>query len=307
MAVSSETAKGFNASALSAVAFRRYAFTAVAFLSTLYLFMYIFFPTSIATVNGHLVSDASSKGSSSTDLTPKLDSAKVATLIELRPMANLVPLILHFASVLGPTWPIRIFHSTENAAIFKTSHAMKQYVVSGRIVLTEMPAETSFKNHNAVSEFLAADTWFWDQLAPADHVLLFQADSILCSNAPQKVDDYFEYDLIGAPIDAKYGVGYNGGLSLRNRNKVIEVIKKYDWQETKKFEDQWFYIKMNETGARLPKPDIAKTFSIETIYYDKPLGLHQVQRWQKSKLDEVSQWCPEWKLTEAGTLYSPGH
>jgi len=87
--------------------------------------------------------------------------------------------------------------------------------------------------------------WLWESLAPAENILLFQSDSMLCANAARSVDDYFKYDFVGAPIATDLGRGYNGGLSLRKRSTTMRVLEEWDWEETKKdgdrFEDQWFF------------------------------------------------------------------
>lgn len=87
--------------------------------------------------------------------------------------------------------------------------------------------------------------WLWESLAPAEHILIFQSDSMLCANAARSVDDYFEYDFIGAPIAKHLGVGYNGGLSLRKRSSIMRILNEWDWEESQKegdrFEDQWFF------------------------------------------------------------------
>jgi len=89
------------------------------------------------------------------------------------------------------------------------------------------------------------DSWFWEDLDPVEHVLIFQSDSMLCANAARSVDDFFEYDLVGAPIAKDLGTGYNGGLSLRKRSTILRVLENYDWEATQKegdrFEDQWYY------------------------------------------------------------------
>lgn len=88
-------------------------------------------------------------------------------------------------------------------------------------------------------------SWLWESLAPAEHILIFQSDSMLCANAARSVDDYLEYDFVGAPIASHLGKGYNGGLSLRKRSSILRVLEEFNWEETKKegdrFEDQWFY------------------------------------------------------------------
>lgn len=87
----------------------------------------------------------------------------------------------------------------------------------------------------------------WEDLAPAEHILLFESDSMICANAARSVDDYIKYDFIGSPIvDDKS----TGGLSLRRRSTVLRVLENWDWSESyalidenKPHEDQWFYRK----------------------------------------------------------------
>jgi len=48
---------------------------------------------------------------------------------------------------------------------------------------------------------------FWEGLAPAENILYFQRDSILCSNSVRSVEDFFEFDFVGAPVDPDGGWG----------------------------------------------------------------------------------------------------
>lgn len=231
-----------------------------------------------------------------------LDRKKVATIIETRAKSNLVPLIVHFANVLGPTWPIHVVGSKENQHLFTESAVFQRYVASGQITLAQLDPSISLKKSTDVSAFLAANGDFWQSLAPVDHVLLFQADSILCSNSPRRVDDFLEYDLVGAPISSQYGVGYNGGLSLRNRTRTLEIIESVKWNG--EYEDQWFYKQLVAVGAKMPTEEVANQFAVETILAESPLGLHQVHRWHRGdNLKKLIQWCPEVQIADGSTSF----
>ncbi|KAF8856874.1 hypothetical protein BDZ45DRAFT_691357 [Acephala macrosclerotiorum] len=227
-----------------------------------------------------------------------------------------MPLLLHFSSVLGPEWPIFLFTSSQND--IPLSAPFKRLINERRIVVRFLPPNVNFKNRLDVSRFIT-EPWMWEQLSPAGHVMMFQSDSILCSSSTLKVDDFLEYDFVGAPIDPAYGEGYNGGLSLRNRSMVLDIISEFNWskefdraddkrQPSVQYEDQWFYKKMKELpdrgkpAARLPSLEVAKTFSVESIWYDKPLGYHQVQRWQQDRMDEVERWCSEYKIATSEVI-----
>jgi hypothetical protein len=171
-------------------------------------------------------------------------TTKAAVIIETRFRTNLVPLILHFGSVLGPTWPILIYTSAEAVGQFSTSAALARYLRTGIIQVRILPQTTLFTNSDSVNAFMT-QKWIWEDLAPAEHILIFQSDSMLCANAARSVEDYFHYDLVGAPIAKDLGKGYNGGLSLRKRSTILRILDTWDWEKTKKdgdrFEDQWFY------------------------------------------------------------------
>ncbi|TVY31361.1 hypothetical protein LSUB1_G008955, partial [Lachnellula subtilissima] len=130
---------------------------------------------------------------------------KVAVIIESRFRTNLIPLILHFGSVLGDSWPIIILTSAESVSQFSASSALAQYVQNGIVQVRVLPQDLMLTDSDAMNHFLT-QAWLWENLSPAEHVLLFQSDSMLCANAARSVNDYFEYDFVGAPIAAGGGM-----------------------------------------------------------------------------------------------------
>jgi hypothetical protein len=52
----------------------------------------------------------------------------------------------------------------------------------------------------------------------------------------------------------------------------------------------------DEGAINLPSMEIARTFSVETIDFPHPLGVHQVHRWLKDQILSLDTWCPEYKL-----------
>jgi hypothetical protein len=247
----------------------------------------------------------------------------VAAIIENGPLEKIVPLLLHFSSVLGPEWPIILFTSQD---IIPTSSAFHRAIDGLRISVRFLPhSRVHVSNHQARSSTLAK-TWFWEQLAPAEHVLLFQSDSILCANSHHRIEDFLEYDFVGTPILEEEGVDRHGGkvigsldsgLSLRNRSMVLDIIKASDFESESAYannmemsEDQWFYQKMlqlplrpdGRSGARLPSVKIATSFSVETIWHDRPLGYGHVRRWGAKKTEKMDRWCPEHRLAQSSLV-----
>ena len=214
---------------------------------------------------------------------PPTITQNVAAIVEGRPLDSYAPLILHFASVLGPEWPIFIFTTHDEVP---KSAAFQRALETKRIWIHRLPDSTDFKNRDAVSEFFTT-SWFWEQLAPAKHVLLFQSDSIICSNSPVNIENFLEYDFVGAPIDPNRGMGdegMNGGLSLRNRTTILDIISRHSWKDELakakdrnnpkvRYEDQWYYQRLKEMQhrtdggyeARIPTLEAANRFSVETM------------------------------------------
>jgi hypothetical protein len=244
---------------------------------------------------------SSSKSAASGDLF-QIDK-KVAAIVETRPVRTLIPLILHFASVLGPDWPILFFTraSTLSAlsAFGHSSIPFKRMVASGQIKIIELPTEPWLGNYLGISHFLASK-WFWDKMESAEYMLNFQTDSILCANSGRQVEDYFDYDFIGAYHPWVPGA-YNGGLSLRNVALARKVVSMYNISDdvaegTKDgwYEDVWFCNKMKGLGGRFPTLEVASEFSVDLIWAERPLGFHGINKTvQIDREAQIYEWCPE--------------
>lgn len=225
---------------------------------------------------------------------PAVDRPK-AVIIESTMIPNLIPVMLHFATVLGPAWGMVLF-TLKDSWVEPLSAPFQRLQDEGRVEVRFLPEGTKLADSGSVSRFLTSP-WVWEQVSDARRVLLFQSDSILCSRSEERVEDYFKYDLVGAPIAEQYGHGFNGGLSVRNPRVFLNVTRSVDFATSgHEFEDQYFYAELKKAGAELPTVEAAMTFAVETIYYETPLGYHQPQRWQAAKMANIEEWCPEVKL-----------
>lgn len=217
-----------------------------------------------------------------------------AVVIETNPPSNLNALVLHFAAVLGPQWKIIIYTLEENWTT-PQSPSIQRAIASNTVEIRFLPPGTDFPDGRVYSRFLTSP-WLWEQLSDASRVLMFQTDSMICSNSPRKIDDYLQYDFIGAPIDPSRGRGYNGGLSLRNP-QIMLAITQAESNEGNEWEDRWFFNMLEsrlEEGVVLPSVEVAKTFAVETMFYETPLGYHQAFRWLPEEYKSaIEAWCPE--------------
>lgn len=175
-----------------------------------------------------------------------------------------------------------------------------------------IPAEFNLTSRDGVNIYLSRP-WLWEQLAPAQHVLVFQADAILCANSYRTVDDFLEWDMIGPEIHSTKHL-YNGGLSLRNRTMILDILKEgNNWEEETKAgkftiggEDVWFSQKMGQRGGHLPEVPVALQFACQEPRHinqqKEPLGYHKVHKHAPLSLGEIEKWCPEITLARPGSL-----
>ena len=131
--------------------------------------------------------------------------------------------------------------------------------------------------------------------------LVFQSDTLIINK--NKIYEFMIYDYVGAPFNRNqnwrkctpytdfYDVG-NGGLSLRKKSKMLEIIKNRNHEEDKG-EDTFFSYYKN---INKPCTNKAQEFSIETTFYEEPFGLHRVWSYlTKEQLNYLINLYPEIK------------
>lgn len=99
------------------------------------------------------------------------------------------------------------------------------------------------------------------------NILLFQTDTLILNK--DLIHNFLKYDYVGAPW--KNGMVGNGGLSLRNKNKMIEICETVDnYTEN---EDNYFCYQ-HKVSLYKPSYEEAQTFSVETVFHEKSFGIH---------------------------------
>ncbi len=217
----------------------------------------------------------------------------IAVLVDNRPKNRIPFHIFNVLQHIPVTWPVQIFYSKANYLYLSQNTNLQSYINSGRIILTKLADESLFRAPNK----LYTSVSYYKQIR-GEKILNFQLDSVLCTNSPHKLSDFLQYDYIGAPwswTNENGSVG-NSGLSLRSRNKTIELLQKHPYNYHKN-EDQWFGANFHLVNAFLPTPQVAATFSVESLYYDKPLGIHMPGIYLKeSEYQALCQQCPETRM-----------
>jgi len=225
---------------------------------------------------------------------PKFNVSKVALLIENRPNPVLAPLMLHFISVVPPDWRFRFMGSIESVVAINSSVAIRAQVAAGKLDLTYIPANMTTGSQEEISRFLT-NLWVYEKLlAPAEWLLVFQTDSMLCANSRRTLNDYLHYDWVGAPWSMKDRFGGNGGLSLRRVSAIIEILRNQIRRDGSEPEDLWLTERLgHRPGAHLANGTVSAVFSGEqfqgkTVSIEHPQGrLNETAR--KTMLEKAKQ------------------
>ena len=147
-----------------------------------------------------------------------------------------------------------------------------------------------------------------------DHVL-----GILCAQSGRSINDWLDYDWVGAPWskDARYGG--NGGLSLRKVSSIITVLKNQVRINNSDPEDVWLSERLAHlTGANIANGTMANQFSVENTNVERPMGYHigtsgrvlpTAYLGSIEKRKKVWDYCPELKmvLEMDAPAYMTGH
>ncbi|KAK5664201.1 hypothetical protein OQA88_417 [Cercophora sp. LCS_1] len=205
----------------------------------------------------------------------KFNASKVALLIENRPNPILAPLMLHFISVVPPDWRFRFMGSIESVTLINSSVAIREQVAAGKLDLSYIPANMTTGSQEEISRFLT-NLWLYETyLAPAEWLLVFQTDSMLCANSRKNLNDYLDYDWVGAPWNPNSRFGGNGGLSMRRVSAIVKVLKNQIRVDGSDPEDVWLTDRLGHLpGGRLANGSVSIVFSGESKQGEKVKLVH---------------------------------
>jgi hypothetical protein len=215
----------------------------------------------------------------------------IAVIVEFRTTDLLVSVIHNVNHHIPSTWPIQIFHGKDNQNFIQNS-TLAPLIASGKIFLTLLEEVYGKERTNE----LLTTPKFWERVR-GEKILFFQIDSIMCSNSPHKITDFLQYDYVGAPWDpswysfSKVDLVGNGGFSLRSRSKILALLALVPYN-SKVPEDVWYSTNLRRVNGSIAPVDVAKTFAVESVYYERPLGAHRFSL-KCAIRAKLFQTCPE--------------
>ena len=242
---------------------------------------------------------------------------KVAYITEPRKHKALKFVLENFLSILPKEWKFQINHGTENLDYIKriidSSSIIADVYSKNRLGLYNLNVKNL--DHEGES-YLSKSEKFWDNIE-GDLLLKFECDTMLCPSSEYKISQFEKYDFIGGywgtesyPLDEPYprSKPMNGGLSLRNRNMMIYLIKNYLDEYTasgKTYSDDYFFSEYIEK----PITRDVRKFSIDNGYIEPldmkaPFGVHKPWGTTPSKghgrgYDKIKEVCPEVEILKS--------
>ncbi|QSZ32112.1 hypothetical protein DSL72_001681 [Monilinia vaccinii-corymbosi] len=252
------------------------------------------------------IAPTGSKGSLAS-IHAELDPTRVALILETRPIPHLPALLVHFISILPAPWSFRFVGSPEAISFISSSSCLSAHVKSGKLRTTELPAKYKIDSQEAISATLTDHTFYKDFLAPAEWLLVFQSDSIICSASERTIEEWVSanWSWVGAPWNMQVKGG-NGGLSLRHVPAILQVTEKEARQPGDLWEDRWITDRLIlDSPDTMPRPEVEATFSVEGQWHDKPFGYHLMgsgkglvsEIWDdQERRKHILEYCPEIKI-----------
>jgi hypothetical protein len=210
-----------------------------------------------------------------------------AIIIEPR-IHKALPFVLHnFLENLSEEWGIIIFHGNKNKQFVYDLYENIEESQKNRIQMIDLRVDNL--NRNRYSNLFKTKDFY--HLIPTETFLVFQTDTLILKENKHKINDFLEYDYVGAPWRWSEYCG-NGGLSLRKKSKMMEIIDEKGCDHSC-WEDIYFTTDVKMTDYKRPCKEEAKQFSVETIFYLNPFGIHNC--WRHLQPDEMKQMISKYK------------
>jgi hypothetical protein len=222
-----------------------------------------------------------------------------AIIIEPRKHKALEFVLDNVCNCLSKDWKIILFHGFNNTEYVTKIVEKLNSIFENKIGLVNLNLDNldSFQ----YSKLLATRSIIYEHIN-TDVFLVFQTDSMIFKNNADLINDFLEYDYVGSPwaITNYYAtfecnfIG-NGGFSLRNKCKMLEIIEKVDWnsktQITDKLEDL-FFAKAYE-GITVKKPEYYKacTFCVDEVFSELTFACHKP--WVHRHFESFKKIYPE--------------
>lgn len=185
----------------------------------------------------------------------------VAIIIETRIVKNFGTIVRNHLHFLPKDFGLIVCHGADNKDFIESElEGINNYstMLLPYAVMTEQNYNSLLSSYN-----------FW-RVISAEKALVFQSDSLLLRKG---IEQFLEYNYIGAPWKQSHVnlKGGNGGLSIRNVELMKHVTKNVPYDYNKHGNEDLYFCRH---VPNLPENHIAQQFSVETVFYPTPIGIH---------------------------------
>lgn len=202
-----------------------------------------------------------------------------AIIIEPRKIKALEFVLHNICDCLSNEWKIIFFHGTNNIEYGSKIVEKLNKQFENRISMVNLNVDDLY-GHVVYSKILATKTIIYDYI-DTEMFLLFQTDSMIIKQNAHLINNFLEYDYVGAPwLICDYPITKNcdfignGGFSLRNKNKMLEIIEKIKWNDI--HEDLYFATKYDNIDVKKPEYNKACTFCVDEVFSELAFACHQI-------------------------------
>ena len=222
-------------------------------------------------------------------------------IVEPRKHKLLQPVIENFHKNMEETWDLYVFHGKSHAKHAKA--AVKNIKSNSRNVYLK-PLDVDNLNVKEYN-FLFKQASFWDQV-DAENILVFQTDTVLCSNALTSIEDFLSFPYIGCSgipnmigsnttiwgqNNPYYGVG---GLSFRKKSAMMSCINSNPDIDPNHPEDCFFSKCAHGSPDRATDAKQLASFCTQYQFTENSFGAHKINgNLNKTDLEKFLDYCPE--------------
>ena len=195
-----------------------------------------------------------------------------AIIIEPRKHKALQFVLNNFLSNLSNDWSIIVFHGNNN--IDYLNDIINNNLSHFKYRLSLINLNINNLNVKQYNDLLKYNKDLYNHI-PTEIFLVFQTDTIIFEKHKNLINYFLKYNYVGAPWQHPHNnhqlVG-NGGLSLRRKSKMIEIMEK---QGKNDFPEDIYFSCFTDIDLYKPSSEEAKLFSVETIYSSISFGCHK--------------------------------
>ena len=216
-----------------------------------------------------------------------------AVIVEPRKHKALKFVLTNFLENLDNNWNILVYHGTDNKEFLLEIISNLSDNYKNRIKLVNL--NVSNLTINDYNKLLYTRDFY--EHIPTEIFLVFQTDTIICSKYKDNIYNFIKYDYVGAPLFFYNNLVGNGGLSLRRKTKMLELIDECitttDYWSLGP-EDCFFSVGCKDIPIYKPDYTEAKTFSIESFYNKNSFGIHKAWLYfSPAQYEEFKCDCPD--------------